>query len=308
MNNKHKLWVEKYRPQTIKDYIFYDDNLLKTVNQFIDEKTIPHLLFSGGPGVGKTTLINVLINELDMDPTDVLTLNASDENSVDVMRDKIKGFVSTHSFGDFKIVHLSESDYLTPNAQSIMRQLMEDYADFARFMLSANYDNKIIPAIRSRCQHFHFRKPDFDEILEHIYKILKKEHVKTDFETLEKYVTIGYPDIRKIINLVQQNTNDGRLIQSESESDSDWQNELIELIGKDDWLGARQIAENNIADEEWEDVFRFLYENLKGAGKFKNEKKWEEAIVVIGDHLYKHALVAVPVINGVAMFIRLAQI
>ena len=308
MNNKHKLWVEKYRPQTIKDYIFYDDNLLKTVNQFIDEKTIPHLLFSGGPGVGKTTLINVLINELDMDPTDVLTLNASDENSVDVMRDKIKGFVSTHSFGDFKIVHLSESDYLTPNAQSIMRQLMEDYADFARFMLSANYDNKIIPAIRSRCQHFHFRKPDFDEILEHIYKILKKEHVKTDFETLEKYVTIGYPDIRKIINLVQQNTNDGRLIQSESESDSDWQNELIELIGKDDWLGARQIAENNIADEEWEDVFRFLYENLKGAGKFKNEKKWEEAIVVIGDHLYKHALVAVPVINGVAMFIRLSQI
>ena len=308
MNNKHKLWVEKYRPQTIKEYIFYDNNLLKTVNQFIDEKTIPHLLFSGGPGVGKTTLINVLINELNMDPTDVLTLNASDENSVDVMRDKIKGFVSTHSFGDFKIVHLSESDYLTPNAQSIMRQLMEDYADFARFMLSANYDNKIIPAIRSRCQHFHFRKPDFDEILEHIYKILKKEHVKTDFETLEKYVTIGYPDIRKIINLVQQNTNDGRLIQSESESDSDWQNELIELIGKDDWLGARQIAENNIADEEWEDVFRFLYENLKGAGKFKNEKKWEEAIVVIGDHLYKHALVAVPVINGVAMFIRLAQI
>jgi hypothetical protein len=137
---------------------------------------------------------------------------------------------------------------------------------------------------------------------------LKKEHVKTDFETLEKYVTIGYPDIRKIINLVQQNTNNGKLIQSESESDSDWQNELIELIGKDDWLGARQIAENNVADEEWEDVFRFLYENLKGEGKFKDEKKWEEAVVVIGDHLYKHALVAIPVINGVAMFIRLAQI
>lgn len=306
--NNHKLWVEKYRPARIEDYVFHDDTIKSSVEQMVKNKTIPHLLFSGTQGSGKTSLAFILINELEMDHSDVLTLNASDENSVDVMRDKIKGFVSTHSFGDFKIVHLEEADYLSPNAQAVLRRLMEEYADFARFILTCNYDNKIIPAVKSRCQQFRFRKPDFDEVLEYVYHILMKEKIKTNFETLESYVTIGFPDIRKIIHLLQQNSHTGELVQYETESNNDWKLELLDLIGEDKWEDARRIAYTNVPDEEWEEVFKVLYDNLSEAGKFKDPKKWEEGVVVIAEHLYKHTLVAVPVINGVAMFIRLAQI
>jgi DNA polymerase III delta prime subunit len=307
--NKHKLWVEKHRPSKIDEYIFHDDAIRKPIMKMIDDKTIPHLLFSGTQGSGKTTLAFILINELDMDPTDVLTINASDkQGGVDYMRDEIKSFITTHSFGDFKIVHLEEADYLTPNGQAVLRRMMEEYSDFSRFILTCNYDNKIIPAIHSRCQHFHFRKPDFDEVLEYVYTILKKERVKTDFDTLERYVTVGFPDIRKIINLVQQNTINRILVLGETNSSDDWKNELLELIGKDDWEEARKIACKNVDNNEWEDVFKFLYENLSKSKKFKDTKNWERGITIIAEHLYKHALVAIPEINGAAMFIGLSLI
>lgn len=308
MNSKHKLWVEKYRPQKIEDYIFQDEDLKKKIVRMIEEKSIPHLLFSGVQGSGKTTLAFILIREMGLDPSDVLTLNASDETGVDNMRDKIKSFVSSHSFGDFKIVHLEEADYLSKSAQAILRRLMEDYSDHARFMMTCNYEKKIIPAIHSRCHHFHFNKPDFDEVLEYIYKILIEEDIKTDFETLEKFVNAGFPDIRKIINMVQQNSVDGKLHAGEADSNSDYHLDLMELIGNDKWAEARQLACDQVDDEEWEDLYQTLYENLAKYGKFKDQRKWEDAIVVIAEHLYKHGQVAYPEINGAALFIRLAQI
>ncbi len=307
--DKHALWVEKYRPQTLEEYIFHDNNQRIAIERMIEDKTIPHLLLSGVQGSGKTTLALVIINELGFETTDVLTLNASDENSVDVMRDKIKSFISTFAMGDFKVVHLEEADYITAAGQAVLRRMMEEYADTARFILTCNYENKIIPAIKSRTQHFRFQKHDVDAVTESVAKILLQEKIKFDLDLLDKYVRVGYPDIRKIINSLQQNSHGGSLMPLVSEGAvGDYKFELLELIETDNWFEARKLTCGEVAAEEWEDVYRFLYENLHKAPKYSTQAKWEEGIIVIADHLYKHALVADPEINAAAMYIRLAQI
>ena len=293
----------------ISEYIFHDKNQKLAVSKMIAERSIPHLLFSGVAGSGKTCLAQILINEIGVDEMDVLTLNASDENSVDVIRDKIKNFIITYSMGPFKVIHLSEADYISPQGQGIMRHMMEEYADAARFILTCNYENKIIPAIKSRCQHFRFKAADKDDIAEYIVGILASERVKFDLPLIDKYIAIGYPDIRKIVNLLQQNSSDGVLQQPLTSGEtSDYKFKLIELLESDDWQEIRKLICENVVAEEWEDVYRFLYENLDKAPKFSVQNKWEEGIVVVADHLYKHTLVADPEINAAAMFIRLTQL
>ena len=307
--SKHALWVERHRPQTLNEYIFHDQTQQVTIERMLNDSTIPHLLLSGLQGSGKTTLALIIINELDMDDTDVLTINASDENNVDTIRDKIKSFVSTFAMGDFKIVHLEEADYLTPNSQAILRRMMEEYSDSARFILTCNYENKIIPAIKSRCQHFRFSKHNIDEVTEHVAKLLLEEKVTFDLDLLDKYIRVGYPDIRKIINSLQQNCIDNKLLPLVNDHHSgDYKFELLDYITRDDWLGARNITCNEVSAEEWEDVYRFLYENLDKSPKYSVQPKWEEGIVVIADFLYRHGICADPEINATAMFIKLSQL
>lgn len=303
------LWVEKYRPQYVDDYIFQDKSQRRLILQMVADMQIPHLLLSGIQGAGKTTLARVLINELDIENTDILIINASDETGVDHMRDKIKSFVSTFAMGSFKIVNLEEADYLSPNAQAILRQIMEQYSDSTRFILTCNYDNKIIPAIKSRCQHFHFKAFDKEEIVDRVESILAKEHISFERVDVDNYVAIGYPDIRKIINLVQQNSFSGKLIApSQAEEAGDYKFKLLDLLSTDNWLEIRKLLCANVAAEEWEGVYRFLYENLNKSTKFSEKPKWEKGIVIIADHLFKHGIVADPELNAAAMFIRLAQI
>jgi DNA polymerase III delta prime subunit len=307
--NKHKLWVEKYRPQTLDDYVFHDENQRSAIESMIADGSIPHLLLSGVQGSGKTTLALIIIKALGVDKMDVLTLNASDENSVDVMREKIKAFISTYAMGDFKVVHLEEADYVSLAGQAVLRRMMEEYADSARFILTCNYENKIQPAIKSRCQHFRFTKHDITDVTENVAQILLQEHVKFDLDLLDKYVRVGYPDIRKIINLLQQNSRTGTLMPLSSESEAgDYKFKLLEHIEVDDWFAARKLACGEVAAEEWEGVYRFLYENLDKAPKFTTHEKWEAGIVIVADHLYKHSIVADPEINAAAMFIRLTQV
>jgi replication factor C small subunit len=301
--------VEKYRPTDIDQYIFHDAQQRESILRFISDKSIPHLLFTGPPGSGKTTLAQIIIAAMELPDMDVLTINASDENSVDVMREKIKTFIMSAAMGDYKIVHLEEADYISPAGQGIMRRLMEDYEDVARFILTGNYDHKIIPAIKSRCQKYHFKAADKDDIAEYLATILLHEKIKFNLNILDKYITAGYPDIRSIVQLVQQYSVDGNLQPPPAEASAgDYKFQLLDLIERDKWVEARRITCANVLPEEWEDVYRFLYENISRAPKFQDQDKWDEAIIIIAEHLYKHSICADPEINSAAMFIRLGQL
>lgn len=304
-----KLFVEKYRPTSLDAVIFQDENLKTRFKSFIENGEIPNLLFSGVQGSGKTTLSRVLIKELKIDAADILTINASDENSVEDMRNKIKGFAYSLPIGKFKVVQLEEFDYLSHNAQSVLRSIIEDTSDVTRFIATCNYDNKIMPAIKSRFQQFHFKAPDIESVIIRMGEILISENIEIDLDVLDKYVRAGYPDIRKIINLLQQNSASGKLVAASSSSDStDWKFKLLDVLAASDFRTARKIVCENAAREEYEDVFRFLYENINKIAKFKTMDKQEEAIVVIADYLYRHGICADPEINIAAMFIALGQL
>lgn len=307
--HKRKLWFEKYRPKTIDEYVFHDSTLKASVGKMIDDRNIPHLILSGVQGSGKSLLSEILVSELEVDDTDIMVINGSDENSVDDMRTKIRGFITTFAMGDFKVVRIEEADYLSLNAQAVLRNMLEgELTDHARFIFTCNYENKIMPAIKSRCQHFRFKAGDKIDITEYAAKILMEEHVNFNIDTLDKFVSVGYPDVRKIVNLLQQNTINGELHYPTDNEAGDYKFQLLDLIARDKWLDARLLCCENVVAEEWEGVYRFLYENLSEAPKFQDTNKYEAGLVVIADRLYKHGIVADPEINAAAMFIDLSRL
>ena len=228
----YELWVEKYRPKNIDGYVFRDEHQRKQVETWIKDKSIPHLLLSGNAGIGKTTLAKILINELGIEDYDVLEINASRTNSVEDVRDKITNFVQMIPFGPFKVVLLDEADYLSPNAQAALRGVMEEYHSTARFILTCNYPNRIIPAIHSRCQGFHVERTDLTEFTARVATILVEENIDFQLETLDLYVKVTYPDLRKCINLIQQNVNEGTLNSPDKgdAGEADWKFDMVELF------------------------------------------------------------------------------
>lgn len=304
-----ELWVEKYRPTSVKDYVFRDTKQKKQVSSWVDSGAIPHLLFSGSAGTGKTTLAKVLLNELGVDGGDVMMINASNENNVDTMRTKINGFASSLPFsGDFKYVLLDEADYLSPNAQAILRNMMETYSTTCRFVLTCNYPNKVIPAIHSRCQGYHIEKLDTQEFTARVATIAITESVDVDLETLDVYVRSTYPDLRKCINMVQQNVVDGKLqAPGAGESgESDWILEYVALFQLGKISEARKLIVAKARAEEYEGVFRKLYENLDWFGE--DDIVQGRALICIRDGLVNHALVSDPEINLSATLLELQHI
>lgn len=304
-----ELWEIKYRPKSVEDYLFQDDKHRELVNKFISERTIPHLLLNGHRGTGKTSLAVVLKNELEIDDSDFMVINASDENNVDTMRNKIKGFISTYSMSEFKLVLLDEADYLSQSAQALLRNMMEEYANNARFILSCNRGNKIIPELKSRCFEILFKRMDKTDMLERLAIILKAEKVKVNLRTLTTYVDMAYPDMRKAIQLIQNNSLDG-ILQEPSEIDPSTEVNLkvVELMEANKYSSIREAISGNMSDDDWEQLYTFLYTYLHEIGKFSDEKKWKAGIIILAEHLYKHSLVADPEINAVAMFLRLGDI
>lgn len=300
-----ELWTEKYRPQTTADYVFRDASQKQQVEGWLASGAMPHLLFSGSAGTGKTTLAKVLLNELGVEDMDILFMNGSSQNGVEEVRDRITNFASTMSFGDMRYVLLDEADYLSPNAQAALRNVMETYSDFCRFILTCNYPNKIIPALHSRCQGFHIEKLDVTEFTARIATIGISEGVDLDLETLDTYVQATYPDLRKCINLVQQNVVDGVLKkpQAGETSVSDWMINAIELFKKGDYRNARNMIVDQARPEEYDDIYRFMYRNLNLWGD--SPLKQDQAIVIIRDGLVKSVSCVDPEINLSATLIEL---
>ena len=295
---KHTLWVEKYRPNTMDTYIG-NDHLKSKVSIYLESGDLPHLLLYGRAGTGKTTLAKLLVNNIDCD---YLYINASDENSVEVVRDKVKNFASTLGFQEMKIIILDECDYITPNAQAALRNLMETFSKNCRFILTCNYVERIIDPIQSRCQSFQIVPPDRKQVAQHLSNILDNENVKYKLENIVTIVNGGFPDLRRVINASQRQVVNGELVIDEGMSiQNDYKNQVLEILKtqdkKNSFKNIRQLlADSKVTD--FSDLFRLLFDTVDDWGR----GHVAECILLLAQYQQSDAVVVDKEINIMAMF------
>ena len=298
---KHSLWVEKYRPTQLDNYIG-NEHLKSKVSVYLKSGDIPHLLLFGRAGTGKTTLAKLLVNNIDCD---YLYINASDENSVDVVREKVKNFASTLCFKDMKVIILDECDYITPNAQAALRNLMETFSKNCRFILTCNYVERIIEPIQSRCQSFQIVPPDRKQVAQHLANILNNENIEYDIKDIATIVNSGYPDIRRVINGSQRQVVSGKLVIDENTiTQNDYKTKVLEIIKtqdkKNSFQNIRQLlAESKVSD--FSDLFRLLFDTVDDWGK----GHIAECILILSKYQQSDAVVVDKEINVMAMFVEI---
>ena len=298
---KNTLWVEKYRPSSLDSYIG-NDHLRSKVKLYLESGDLPHLLLFGRAGTGKPTLAKLLVNNIDCD---YLNINASDENSVEVVSDKVKNFASTLGFQEMKVIILDECDYITPNAQAALRNLMETFSKHCRFILTCNYVERIIDPIQSRCQSFQIIPPDRKQVAVHLGNILTKENVTNEIEDIVTIVNGGYPDIRRVINAAQRQVVDNKLVIDEGMSiQSDYKNQVLEILKtqdkKNSFKNIRQLlADSKVTD--FSDLFRLLFDTVDDWGR----GHVAECILVLAQYQQSDAVVVDKEINIMAMFIEI---
>jgi DNA polymerase III delta prime subunit len=304
-----QLWVEKYRPNTIDGYVFTNSEIREQVEYWIKDQSIPHLLFHGPAGTGKTTLAKILINSLGVEEADVMFANGSKEGRRIEWVDKLIGFCQTMPFGPFKIVLVDEADYLNKESvQPAMRNLMEEYSGNVRFIFTCNYPSKIIPPLKSRCHEIRIEKTDQTEFTARAATILVEEGIDFDLDTLDSYVKATYPDLRKCLQLLQPNSVSGALNPPRETGGvgGDYILDAVNLFKAGKVKQARELICNQCVPEEMDSVFRWMYDNLDIWSK--TEEGQDEAILIIRKGLVYHASVADPEINLSATITELISI
>lgn len=300
----NSIWAERYRPRNMDDFIG-STSVKETLKLWLEQKDIPHLLFFSSPGTGKTSIGKMLTKLI---PCDSMIINASDENGVDDIRNKVQDFCITMGLQPLKIMFLDEADRLTPDAQGIMRNLMETYSQSTRFILTCNYKDKIAPAIWSRCQCFEIKPPSKAEVMMHLIKILDKEQIKYKKEDAAFIVNSYFPDMRKIINFAQQSSVSGELKIAKANSvDHDFKTKLVELLKSPTKAGVFDEIRQLVADaafSNYEEVYKYLFDHVNEYAP----NKAPEVILHLADAVYQSALVFEREITFVAAMHKLLRV
>ena len=302
MSKKHTILNEKYRPDTWEGYVCRDEDRIK-FQEFIDNQDVPHLLFAGKPGAGKTTLAKILVKNINCD---YLYINATDERSIDIMRDKVGAFAAAGSFKPLKIVILDEATHILQASQVILLNMMETFSLTTRFILTGNYPERLIEPLRSRCQEFDLQPPSKKVIAKHIDSILNQENIEHTVEDVVTIVKKFYPDYRKIINSCQKYTVNGVLkLDNLSGADNEYKEKVLEQLKskKPELNTIRQIIANSEVDE-FTDLFRFLFDNIEVYSK-GNEG---EIIMAISEYQYHSNFRMDQEINIISLISKILQI
>ena len=300
----HTLWAEKYRPNNVNEYIC-DSHLRDILVDFINRKDIPHLLFHGAAGTGKTTLAKILTKNI---PSDVIYINASDTNGIEMVRTKIKGFAGSTGFQALKIVILDEADFFTTEAQAALRNLMETYSQSTRFILTCNYVEKIIKPLISRCQVFEIEPPTKKDVAVYVRNILDKESIKYELSDLKTVLDNFYPDVRKTINYLQQSSTSGilKLVKTQNAS-VDLKSSLINLL-KNSKTNSKAFNDIRqlVADAGTKTFDELYIELYTKASEFALDK--EIAVIIeVAEYMYQSAMVVDKEITFMACVAKLIK-
>jgi replication factor C small subunit len=305
-----ELWVEQYRPKTLDEYVWQNSEQRMKVEEWLAAGALPHLLFSGSPGTGKTSLADLLLQMLKIPKGDIIKINASRERHVDTIQQRIVSFVSTWALGPsgIKYIILDEVDRMSPMAQDLLRGEIEIYSDVCRFIMTCNQPQKLTAALHSRLQQFTFQTLDRDEFTARIGEILHRESVGFDVEILLELVERTYPDLRKAINTAQQSVRDGRLHPppETTEYSLDYVIEAAALFRAGRHVDGRKKIVENAMVEDFPDIYRFLYRNLDLWGDTEQQK--DDALLAIRKGIVYHTSVADPEINLAACLVELTHI
>jgi replication factor C small subunit len=297
---QHTLWIEKYRSETLEQYIG-NDAIKARIADCIAKNDIPHFIFAGSAGTGKTTLAKLIVKNIQCD---YLYINASDENGIDTIRDKVKGFASTASFQPLKIVILDEADFLTQPAQAALRNLIEEYSAYTRFILTCNYVERLIEPLQSRCELHMLKPPTKGAVAKHICtNILDIEGVTYEMNDIAQIVNLFYPDVRSIIKTLQQNVKDSKL--TITTIDDNWCKPLVEILKKRDskaWYQVRQLVADAQVDD-FQTAYRYMFDNLSEFS-YGNDAQLS---VILDDFIWRAGVVPDKEINFAACIAKVLE-